>query len=161
MKKLIHLFAIVLLLFSCASDDESIDENQSDDEVTLNITVVEVTDHEAMLNWELSKQESETVYRILLNGEVIRENYGAKQIVFTELIENREYVGTIFAIRQNSTQVFARFEFNTLNDVNEEGSLSLNSQEEIDNLIIETVGRTLSIGGSDITNLDGLSRLRT
>ncbi|MBX2827466.1 MAG: hypothetical protein KTR22_04855, partial [Flavobacteriaceae bacterium] len=66
-----------------------------------------------------------------------------------------------FAIRQNNTQVFARFEFNTLNDVNEEGSLSLNSQEDIDNLIIETVGRTLSIGGSDITNLDGLSRLRT
>lgn len=164
MKKFIYLF-IIIILFACGGDDESPTTNSID------ITVGYVTDNEAGISWTTPTLSTEgTVsYKIVLEGEVIAESYTNNHWDFTQLFSDHEYSGAIFAVDTSGNGTFSNFSFRTeitpFNPDCANCSITLRTQTEVDNFPPYTSVNELIIAatntGDDITNLDGLSTIKS
>ncbi len=165
MKKLIYLFLAITLL-ACGRDDESTPTTN-----TMDVTVGYITNHEAGINWTTPtlSLEGTVSYKIVLEGEVIAENYKDNHWDFTQLFSDYEYSGSIFAVDTSGNSTFSDFSFRTeitpFNTDCYNCFITLRTQTEVDNFPPYTSVNELTIAatntGDDITNLDGLSTIKS
>ncbi|MDC8006095.1 fibronectin type III domain-containing protein [Aureisphaera galaxeae] len=157
MKRLINLFAL-LLLVSCSSDDgNNVEDNAP---LSLTVTVSNVTDHEATLTWTVSGNTNAVTYRVVLDNQTIVDGYNDTSYTLTGLDETTSFSGSVFAFEQGAEQAFQEFNFTTLLDTTFEGDLSLTTQNEIDNFIYTSVSGELILWGNEINSLSGLASLK-
>ncbi|GAB5400625.1 MAG: hypothetical protein Aureis2KO_22100 [Aureisphaera sp.] len=160
MKKLINLFAIILLFIACSSDDDN-DGNAENGNLTLTVTVNETSEQNAVISWTLEGNTSPVVYEIVLSGQTVREGYTGSMYNLNGLEETTTYNGVVFAIEQNGNQTFANFEFTTSLDLTHAGHYVVDTQEKADNFYFTSISLDLLITNvTDISNLASLESVR-
>lgn len=168
-KKLLFIF-FAYLLVSCGGDDDTTSDPNSSAN-TFDVTIGYVTNHEVGINWTTPTQsiEGTVFYKIVLEGEVLAENYTNNYWDFTQLFSDYEYSGSIFAVDTSGNSTVTNFSFRTeITPFNPDCGncfITLRTQTEVDNLPPYTSINELTISatntGDDITNLNNLSNIQT
>lgn len=159
MKKLLLIGVFLPLFLACSSDD-----SDSGNSPTLEVTVDPINSLNVTVRWTYSGQGS-TVYRILLNDEVIEENYSGNQYTF-QIANETAYQGTIFAIAQNDEETFQNFSFSTVGNDTWYGPLHYSPLESTPELPYRIVTGELTLKGNintilpKIQNLEEVGSLR-
>jgi hypothetical protein len=158
MKKILFLF-LMYLVISCGKDDAS---------SSLTINVDSIGSFQATISWSFQGANGQTLFKIVLENEVVEEAYGGNQYTFNNLQNDTSYSGVVFAISQNGDETFQEFSFRTtpLDPQNQDptvwrGPAVLNNQVEVDTFGFRAVTGRLWILGTDITNLSGLNALES
>jgi hypothetical protein len=160
MKKLLPI--LLLLCFSCSKDDSN--TTGTGDQLTLTVNVGAVTDHEAVINWNVNGNDSPVTFEIVLNGQEIVDGLDGNQYILTGLDETTNYTGKVFAKEQDGDQTFDDFSFSTALDLTLAGDYVVDTQEKADNFYFTSITGKLTIRSSnvhDISNLESLIEVGT
>lgn len=127
----------------------------------MEVTVEDVFIYEATISWNapLPSEWGSVVYKVVLNNEVIVDGLQNTNYTISDLDDNRGYNGTVFAKGTNGDETFAHFSFTTLPYTITGGSVTLHNQQEVDDFFYSEIGLSLTITGSDITDISNLSSL--
>ncbi len=126
----------------------------------LEIAIENVSIYEATISWNEppASEWGDVVYKVVLNDEVIADVYTQTEYTFTNLIDDTQYDGIVFAYGSNGQQIFEEFNFRTERSPYYPGILRITTQEEADNFFYIGVGG-LEIIGNDIHDISGLEVL--
>ena len=119
MKKYILISISCALIISCSNDNPDIAPEQ-EEKIDLapgefKVTVVEVSDNRATINWEeaIDPEAENVTYTILLNGEIKKENIEEREFEFTGLSELTRYTCKVIAKDINDNKNFSESTFIT------------------------------------------------
>lgn len=168
MKNLL-LVLLTLGFFGCSSDDEGSNTNQDPQGAVPNvmtITLKRLNYDRATIEWTRPSNASAgtVLYEIVLNNQVIRENFQNTEYEFFGLQPETNYNVIVSALDTEGKETFDQISFTTLEDnrpppVIYHGNLFLNTQAQVDNFTYKTITGALSISGGGITDLSPLSTL--
>lgn len=137
LKNQIIFFLIILLASSSCNKS---DENENHELRISNIIFSEISATSSTVNWDINTSESEVLYSIYLDNDLIEENLDETNFTFTNLIPNKIYNVKIKAVNEFSSTE-AEAEFTTIDD-----------DLIISNLIISEISATSSRVDWDIIN---------
>lgn len=125
------------------------------------VEIDEIGIYEASISWNapIPSEWGSVVYKVVLNNEVIVDGLQNTNYTISDLDDNRGYNGTVFAKGTNGDETFAHFSFTTLPYTITGGSVTLRNQQEVDDFFYSEIGLSLTITGSDITDISNLSSL--
>lgn len=135
MKKILLLIGLVFGI-SCSNDDNNGSK--------LTITVEPINSLDVTISWSLEGGDGQTLYRIVFNDETIEDGYNGNQYTFSDIQNDTNYSGVVFAISENGDDTFANFNFTTKGDV-WYGDLYIGSPYEADNFNFRVVTGVLNI----------------
>jgi len=158
--RLIFILFSFLFLISCGSDDNNSPEGDPYN-FEMEVTVSNITLHKATITWNepLQSEWGSVVYKIILNNEVIADGLQSTNYTISELNDNRAYSGTVYATGINGDETFAHFTFTTLPNTVINGTVTLTTQEQVNNFYYTYVA-ILIINGNDITDLSPMSSIQ-
>ncbi|TXE19093.1 fibronectin type III domain-containing protein [Psychroserpens burtonensis] len=149
-------FVLCSIVFACSPN------NDDDTENTIEIEVSTITVEGATIDWtppSILESAASVVYKVLLFGDVVADNLTIRTFTFTGLSENVLYTGSVFSLDSNGNETFSEFSFTTLQNPFFDGTLTIATQEEVDNFYYTRV-KELVVDGVGITNLEGLQTLQ-
>ncbi|MCW5519327.1 hypothetical protein J1N09_05720 [Aureitalea sp. L0-47] len=164
MKKLL-LVLLTLTFLGCSSDDSETNGNGSSANV-MTITLKRLNYDRATIEWTRPSNASAgtVLYEIVLNNQVIRENFQNTEYEFFGLQPETNYNVIVSALDTEGKETFDQISFTTLEDnrpppITYNGNLNLNTQAQVDNFSFKNITGFLSIRGVGITDLSPLSTL--
>ncbi|MCK8523331.1 hypothetical protein M0D21_17250 [Aquimarina sp. D1M17] len=149
-KTILKLLLAFLILFvtSCDSDDKIPN--------SITIKIDQIKAFNASISWE-TNMGSNTLYRIVLNNEVKAEALAENNFTFSDLEEETQYEGAVYATSPDGQSTFDTFSFTTTkNTVG--GYERITDQFGVDNFPYTAIAK-LTIEGEDIVNLSNLASL--
>lgn len=166
MKKIITILSFFIVL-GCGSDDNG-DTNDGSGgggntniELTFNVTIAEVEYSHAVIAWEHPNTETNWLYRVVLDNEVLVDGLSGTSFTINNLDESTDYSGSVFAIGANDSDTFDEFNFSTraYDYCLDQDSFHIQYQYQIDNFTCTEVDALLisPYPNNPITDLSGLS----
>lgn len=176
--------AIGLLIFiSCGSDDSV---SESEPNLVFNVSIAEVEYSHAVLSWEHPNTETNWLYRVVLNNEILVDGLSGTRFTINNLDESTDFSGSVFAIGANDSDTFDEFSFSTraFDHCLDQDVVRIYYQYQIDNFSCTEVdalvigeypydpitdlsglsvlekANSISINGISVTSLDGLENVR-
>ncbi|MBL4663130.1 MAG: hypothetical protein JKY22_06150 [Flavobacteriaceae bacterium] len=158
MKKTIFFLSLFVAI-SCNKDDTT---------SSLTIAIDSIESFQATISWSFQGANGQTLYKLVLENEVLEEAFSGNQYTFNYLQNNTSYSGVVFAISQNGDETFQEFSFRTttLGQQNQDptvwrGTAVLNTQAEVDAFDFRVVTGALWIYSANVTDLSNLSSLES
>lgn len=156
MKRILAILSFFLIL-GCGSDDET----GSSASLVFNVIIAEVEYSHAVLSWEHPNTETNWLYRIILDGEVLVDGHSGTRYTINDLDESTYFSGSVFAIGANDSDTFDEYEFSTraFDLCRDQDDFSIRYQWQIDHFRCTEVN-SISINPypyDPITDLSGLS----
>ena len=148
MKKILLLIGLICAI-SCSKDESS----------SLSVQVNTVKSFEATISWSFEGSDGQTLYKLLLNDNVVEEAFSGNQYTFTNLQDNVTYNGVVFAISQDGDETFQEFSFTTELSLTKDGDFFLDTQQKADNFFYTKITGVLSIKGNLVQDLSNLASL--